>query len=184
MRRLSTVIAFSFLFFTLPALLLEQSAQAKSIHATGQQNTLAVAAIGKAQKANVRNAPAKFAGIVATVNEGDLLSLIRATPIGPWYQVRDRRTNYEGWIHGNTVALLQTTDRADASSTQTQQPLTTLPRVSGKSYVNVDGTRVPSLCLGIMKPAGATARCRDGSYSFSQHRRGTGSHHGGVAMRF
>jgi len=30
-------------------------------------------------------------------------------------------------------------------------------------------------------PAGATARCRDGSYSFSQHRGGSCSHHGGVA---
>jgi Protein of unknown function (DUF3761) len=30
-------------------------------------------------------------------------------------------------------------------------------------------------------PAGATAECRDGSYSFSQHRRGTCSHHGGVS---
>ena len=30
-------------------------------------------------------------------------------------------------------------------------------------------------------PAGATARCRDGTYSFSQHRSGTCSHHGGVA---
>ncbi|MBA3766796.1 MAG: DUF3761 domain-containing protein [Acidobacteria bacterium] len=30
-------------------------------------------------------------------------------------------------------------------------------------------------------PAGATARCNDGTYSYSQHRRGTCSHHGGVA---
>lgn len=30
-------------------------------------------------------------------------------------------------------------------------------------------------------PAGASARCRDGTYSFSQSRRGTCSHHGGVA---
>lgn len=30
-------------------------------------------------------------------------------------------------------------------------------------------------------PAGASAQCRDGSYSFSQTRRGTCSHHGGVA---
>jgi hypothetical protein len=30
-------------------------------------------------------------------------------------------------------------------------------------------------------PAGATARCRDGTYSFSKHRSGTCSHHGGVA---
>ncbi len=31
-------------------------------------------------------------------------------------------------------------------------------------------------------PAGATARCRDGTYSFSRHRSGTCSHHGGVAV--
>lgn len=30
-------------------------------------------------------------------------------------------------------------------------------------------------------PAGASAQCRDGSYSFSRSRRGTCSHHGGVA---
>jgi uncharacterized membrane protein YgcG len=30
-------------------------------------------------------------------------------------------------------------------------------------------------------PAGATARCRDGTYSDSQHASGTCSHHGGVA---
>ena len=31
-------------------------------------------------------------------------------------------------------------------------------------------------------PPGATARCRDGSYSYSQHHSGTCSHHGGVAV--
>jgi hypothetical protein len=31
-------------------------------------------------------------------------------------------------------------------------------------------------------PPGATARCRDGTYSFSAHRSGTCSHHGGVAV--
>jgi hypothetical protein len=30
-------------------------------------------------------------------------------------------------------------------------------------------------------PPGATARCRDGTYSYSQHRSGTCSYHGGVA---
>lgn len=30
-------------------------------------------------------------------------------------------------------------------------------------------------------PPGATAQCRDGTYSFSQHHSGTCSHHGGVA---
>ena len=40
---------------------------------------------------------------------------------------------------------------------------------------------VPSPVAGSV-PAGATARCRDGTYSFSQHRSGTCSHHGGVAV--
>jgi hypothetical protein len=31
-------------------------------------------------------------------------------------------------------------------------------------------------------PPGATAQCRDGTYSFSQHHSGTCSHHGGVAQ--
>jgi hypothetical protein len=31
-------------------------------------------------------------------------------------------------------------------------------------------------------PSGATALCRDGSYSFSRHRQGTCSHHGGVGQ--
>ncbi|MGG7571198.1 DUF3761 domain-containing protein [Streptomyces sirii] len=31
-------------------------------------------------------------------------------------------------------------------------------------------------------PGGATAQCNDGSYSYSAHRRGTCSHHGGVAV--
>jgi len=31
-------------------------------------------------------------------------------------------------------------------------------------------------------PPGATAQCRDGSYSYSQHHTGTCSHHGGVAQ--
>ena len=33
-------------------------------------------------------------------------------------------------------------------------------------------------------PAGASAQCRDGSYSYSRSRRGTCSHHGGVAVWF
>jgi len=35
--------------------------------------------------------------------------------------------------------------------------------------------------VGPTVPAGATARCRDGAYSFSQSRSGTCSGHGGVA---
>jgi len=40
---------------------------------------------------------------------------------------------------------------------------------------------VPAAASGGAAPPGATARCRDGTYSFSTHRSGTCSHHGGVA---
>jgi hypothetical protein len=49
------------------------------------------------------------------------------------------------------------------------------------TYVNSKGETVkrPENCSAA--PQGATAQCRDGSYSFSQSRRGACSHHGGVA---
>lgn len=48
-------------------------------------------------------------------------------------------------------------------------------------YTNVNGYRVQSPTNYDSSPAGATALCRDGTYSFSQNRRGTCSHHGGVS---
>ena len=57
------------------------------------------------------------------------------------------------------------------------------PQLSNdRHYTNSDGNQVhsPANSSGGV-PAGATARCADGTYSFSQHRSGTCSHHGGVA---
>jgi hypothetical protein len=54
--------------------------------------------------------------------------------------------------------------------------------IGGESqgYTNVDGKRVHSPIHSSSRPPEATAQCRDGSWSFSQHHRGTCSHHGGV----
>ena len=49
-------------------------------------------------------------------------------------------------------------------------------------YTNSAGNEVHSPAYAPSVPAGASARCRDGTYSFSQSRRGTCSHHGGVAQ--
>ena len=54
----------------------------------------------------------------------------------------------------------------------------TAPSSSGGGYTNVDGVWVPSPSND---PTGASAQCRDGTYSYSQHRQGTCSGHGGVA---
>jgi hypothetical protein len=76
---------------------------------------------------------------------------------------------------------------------QTPQPSHTQPPRQQQSqpkctdngtYVNSQGKTVkrPENCSAA--PQGATAQCRDGSYSFSQSRRGACSHHGGVAKWF
>lgn len=49
-------------------------------------------------------------------------------------------------------------------------------------YQNSKGKCVERPRRANRPPAGATAKCRDGTYSFSQSRRGTCSHHGGVAQ--
>jgi hypothetical protein len=54
--------------------------------------------------------------------------------------------------------------------------------VSGKHYTNVDGNRVHAPMRAASAPFGSSAKCSDGTYSFSQHRSGTCSHHGGVAL--
>ncbi|KWF20315.1 DUF3761 domain-containing protein [Burkholderia pseudomultivorans] len=51
------------------------------------------------------------------------------------------------------------------------------------TYRNRDGDTVhaPARSRSGRVPEGASAHCRDGTYSFSRHRRGTCSGHGGVA---
>ena len=56
---------------------------------------------------------------------------------------------------------------------------------NNNTYTNVDGNTVhsPAYSTTGEVPDGATARCRDGTYSFSQHAQGTCSGHGGVRER-
>jgi hypothetical protein len=54
--------------------------------------------------------------------------------------------------------------------------------MAGDTYANVDGHQVRRPVHASHAPPGATARCRDGTWSFSEHHRGTCSHHGGVAV--
>jgi len=51
-----------------------------------------------------------------------------------------------------------------------QPPSTRLQRTHSPAHLTRDSV-----------PVGATARCGDGTYSFSEHRAGACSHHGGVA---
>ena len=72
--------------------------------------------------------------------------------------------------------------------TQYIAPTTAQPESGGLSndryYTNTAGNEVhaPAYSNDGSVPAGASARCADGTYSFSQSRRGTCSGHGGVAQ--
>src|ERR1700689_3201394 len=69
-----------------------------------------------------------------------------------------------------------------STNQQTQQQEKQKPKCTDNgTYTNSKGETVkrPESCSAA--PQGATAQCVDGTYSFSQSRRGTCSHHGGVA---
>lgn len=91
---------------------------------------------------------------------------------------------------GSSKTQVQGTNTIEPSSSQTYYtPTPTVDQSSNglsndNSYTNVDGNQVhsPAYSNNGEVPVGATARCGDGTYSFSQHRSGTCSHHGGVAQ--
>ena len=84
--------------------------------------------------------------------------------------------------------LTQSPSQAPSSGSSARQPSGTPSNSPAKprckdngTYVNSKGQTVkrPENCTTAPQPA--TAQCRDGTYSFSTNRRGTCSHHGGVA---
>ncbi|WP_343160927.1 DUF3761 domain-containing protein [Dyella sp. S184] len=70
-----------------------------------------------------------------------------------------------------------------AQQTQQTAPAHDDRLIESGSYVNKAGNTVhrPAHTVSGNAPTGATAQCRDSSYSFSQSHRGTCSHHGGVS---
>ena len=87
------------------------------------------------------------------------------------------------------LGLYASASGAPGGSTPTPSYTQTAPATQNQTlsndnyYVNSSGNTVhsPAYTSNGSVPAGASAQCRDGTYSFSQHRSGTCSHHGGVA---
>lgn len=80
---------------------------------------------------------------------------------------------YNGYCGYVNAQYLTKSVPANTTTAVAQEPI--------RHYTNSYGNTVQSPTRYNKAPAGATALCRDGSYSFSQSRRGTCSHHGGVA---
>jgi len=87
-------------------------------------------------------------------------------------------------VQANQFAPLQSAPTAVQPISAPAAVQTPAPSLSNDNYyVNSSGNTVhsPAYSANDEVPAGATARCADGTYSFSEHRQGTCSHHGGVA---
>lgn len=90
-------------------------------HASGQT------AVVKSVRAYLRDKPSKAGGPVTTLEKGKRLVVIEKARVGPWYQVREKETGASGWIHGNTITLVQDTPQVRRSqeqviTTQAEQP--------------------------------------------------------------
>lgn len=75
------------------------------------------------------------------------------------------------------VVTVQPVNKIVLSGTKVTAPVVSSPNQSN-TYTNVDGNTIESPSSN---QSGATAKCKDGTYSHSQHRSGTCSGHGGVA---
>jgi uncharacterized protein YgiM (DUF1202 family) len=169
--------------------------QAYSSTAAGTQSSSSDAnaeadAVVISAKVNVRARPSNTAEVILEADKDDGLLVLEKKPAGPWYRVRHEASGKEGWVHGNTIRLTAAaTARPPETSAGTD--VTTISTRSrrgagasssgGDTYINSFGEEVLRPRRSASVPAGASARCSDGTYSFSRSRRGTCSHHGGVA---
>lgn len=84
-------------------------------------------------------------------------------------------------VESASTAKIESTPVIIVTPVATPSP-TPQPTLSNNNYyTNTAGNKVHSPAYSNSAPSGATAKCGDGTYSFSQSRRGTCSHHGGVS---
>jgi hypothetical protein len=109
---------------------------------------------------NIRVAPDRSSSLVRTLDRGEALRVGPKDEHG-WAPVYDYSGHVEGYVYRASDNIRTYAPRARSTRRSPESP-----RASGSDH------------------AGATARCRDGWLSYSAHRSGTCSHHGGVAVWF
>jgi uncharacterized protein YgiM (DUF1202 family) len=120
--------------------------------------------------ANLRDTPNSAGTVIQTVPEGGSVEVLKQK--GAWCYVLSN--GRKGWMHGNNIRY---ENSAAETSTGSETDFST-PKPSYPSSVSKKRTETE------INNSGATARCRDGTLSYSRNRRGTCSHHGGVAVWF
>jgi len=117
---------------------------------------------------NLRSTPEITNNKIGTVPKGVAVTVIvDSEEHESWTKI-----NYKGKIgYVKTDFLKEVTTKNNNYSSS---------RSGVRHYTNSNGVRVKSPTYYNSAPEGASAECYDGTYSFSQSRRGTCSHHGGV----
>lgn len=128
---------------------------------------------------NVRTSPNTNSQVLGNFYKGQTIYVNHIS--GNWAEVNVTNSNNKtrtAYIHKNYI---RKASNSQANNYKSKQTYSTGNTGGIKYYTNTYGERVQSPTYYNSQPAGATALCRDGTYSFSRNRRGTCSHHGGVA---
>lgn len=123
---------------------------------------------------NLRKSPLIDNNVICVIPKSTLLTLNHSIQTSTeWIKV-----NYNGKIgYVYSKYLVSPKFKSSFSSSNYDQ---TNSSGTVKYYTNSRGEKVQSPTYYKTAPVGATAECKDGTYSFSKNRRGTCSHHGGV----
>jgi len=157
-----------------------------------KESTKTIPYVTADKKVNLRSGPGKNYEIVGSLNAGEKLPVIGRNSDYTWWQVE--APVGAAWVAASVITV-NNPDKGEifvAKSPSTPTPadtlipsstFTPLPAIDTPVPTPID-TPVPAVNSPAVSghPSGASAQCRDGTYSYSSHRRGTCSHHGGVAV--